>query len=426
MKTTISDAELDPLYRRVSWRLMPFLFLCYVAAYLDRVNVGFAKLQMLADLRFSDTVYGVGAGIFFIGYFLFEVPSNLLMTRTGARIWIARIMISWGLISSALMLANSVATFYLLRFLLGAAEAGFFPGIILYLTYWYPAHRRARMVALFMSGVAVAGVVGGPLSGWIMQSFAGRHGLSGWQWLFLLEGLPSVLIGVWTLFYLDDGIRAARWLSEDDKRLLERAIAEDGQHQQRLPLARVFASGTVWLLALVYFLFVMGLYGVSFWLPQLIKNSGVKNVFDIGLLTAIPYSVAAVAMVLAARHSDRSGERRWHAAAAAVAGALGLVAATVYSDNTVIAMAALSVATAGILSTFPIFWSLPTAMLGGAAAAAGIALINSVGNLAGFASPYLVGAIKDATGSTANGIYLLAASLVAGAALVVARRLPGT
>ncbi|ELX11444.1 major facilitator transporter [Janthinobacterium sp. HH01] len=417
---------LDPLYRRVSWRLMPFLFLCYVAAYLDRVNVGFAKLQMLAELRFSDTVYGLGAGIFFIGYFLFEVPSNLLMTRTGARIWIARIMISWGLISSALMFVDGVASFYLLRFLLGAAEAGFFPGIILYLTYWYPARRRARMVALFMSGVAVAGVVGGPLSGWIMQAFGGRYGLSGWQWLFLLEGLPSVLIGVWTLFYLDDGIRAAQWLSEDDKLQLERAVAADGQHRQRLPLAQVFRSGTVWLLALVYFLFVMGLYGVSFWLPQLIRNSGVKDVLDIGLLTAIPYSVAAVVMVLAARHSDRSGERRWHAAAAAVAGALGLVAATIYSDNTVLAMAALSVATAGILTTFPIFWSLPTALLGGTAAAAGIALINSVGNLAGFASPYLVGAIKDASGSTANGIYLLAASLVAGAVLVVTRRLPGT
>ncbi|GJI89040.1 MFS transporter [Duganella hordei] len=412
--------HLDALYRRVSWRLMPFLFLCYVAAYLDRVNVGFAKLQMLADLRFSDTVYGLGAGIFFIGYFLFEVPSNLLMTRTGARIWIARIMISWGLISSALMFANSVATFYLLRFLLGAAEAGFFPGIILYLTYWYPAHRRARMVALFMSGVAVAGVVGGPLSGWIMTAFAGRYGLSGWQWLFLLEGLPSVLIGIWTLFYLDDGIRSASWLGEDDKRLLERAIADDGKAQRHMPLARVLANGTVWLLALVYFLFVMGLYGVSFWLPQLVKNSGVKDVFDIGLLTAVPYGIAAVVMVLAARHSDRSGERRWHAAAAALAGALGLVGATLYADNTVVAMAALSVATAGILTTFPIFWSLPTAMLGGAAAAAGIALINSVGNLAGFASPYLVGAIKDATGSTASGIYLLAASLVAGAVLVLA------
>ena len=415
-----SNDPLDSLYRRVSWRLMPFLFLCYVAAYLDRVNVGFAKLQMLSDLRFSDTVYGIGAGIFFVGYFLFEVPSNLLMTRTGARIWIARIMISWGLISSAMMFTNSVASFYVLRFLLGAAEAGFFPGIILYLTYWYPAHRRARMVALFMSGVAVAGVVGGPLSGWIMKTFAGHHGLSGWQWLFLLEGVPSMLLGVWTLFYLDDGIRSAKWLGEDDKRTLEQAIAEDGKQRQHMPLAQLFGNGKVWLLALVYFLFVMGLYGVSFWLPQLVKNSGVDDVFTIGLLTAIPYFVAAVVMVLAARHSDRSGERRWHAAVAALAGALGLIVATVYSDNTVIAMAALSVATAGILSTFPIFWSLPTAMLGGAAAAAGIALINSVGNLAGFVSPYLVGAIKDATHSTANGIYLLATSLVAGAVLVVA------
>jgi D-galactonate transporter len=424
-----SDDRLDALYRRVSWRLMPFLFLCYVAAYLDRVNVGFAKLQMLNDLRFSDTVYGVGAGIFFIGYFIFEVPSNLLMTRTGARIWIARIMISWGLISSALMFANSVASFYVLRFLLGAAEAGFFPGIILYLTYWYPAPRRARMVALFMSGVAVAGIVGGPLSGWIMKTFAGLYGLSGWQWLFLLEGLPSVLIGIWTLFYLDDGIRAARWLSEDDKQRLERAIAEDRQQQHSMSLAQLFRSGKVWLLALVYFLCVMGLYGVSFWLPQLIKNSGVTDVFDIGLLSAIPYCVAALVMVLAARHSDRTGERRWHTAIAALAGALGLVAATIYSDNTVVALAALSVATAGILTTFPIFWSLPTAMLGGTAAAAGIAMINSIGNLAGFVSPYLVGAIRDATHSTANGIYLLAASLLAGALLVVTavkRRLPGT
>ncbi|MYM26477.1 MFS transporter [Duganella sp. FT135W] len=411
--------NLDQLYSRVSRRLMPFLFLCFVAAYLDRVNVGFAKLQMQAALQFSDAVYGAGAGIFFIGYFLFEVPSNLLMTRTGARIWIARIMISWGVISSALMFTTSAASFYVLRFLLGVAEAGFFPGIILYLTYWYPAQRRARMVALFMSGVAVAGVVGGPLSGWIMKAFAGVNGWSGWQWLFLLEGLPSVLLGVWTLFYLDDSIRAACWLSEGDKQTLEREIAADRKEQQHLPLARLFGSGKVWLLALVYFLCVMGLYGVSFWLPQLIKNSGVTDVFDIGLLSAVPYGVAAVSMVLAARHSDRTGERRWHTAFAALAGALGLVLATLYSDNTTIALAALSLATAGILSTFPIFWSLPTAMLGGAAAAAGIAMINSVGNLAGFVAPYLVGAIRDLTGSTASGMYLIAASLAAGALLVV-------
>jgi MFS family permease len=410
--------NLDTLYHRVSWRLMPFLFLCFVAAYLDRVNVGFAKLQMQAALQFSDAVYGAGAGIFFIGYFLCEVPSNLLMTRTGARIWIARIMISWGLISSALMFTNSATSFYVLRFLLGAAEAGFFPGIILYLTYWYPARRRARMVALFMSGVAVAGVVGGPLSGWIMKSFEGVHGWGGWQWLFLLEGLPSVLLGVWTLFYLDDGIHAAGWLSAGDKQALARELAADPSPQP-MPLVQLFRSGAVWLLALVYFLCVMGVYGVSFWLPQLIKNSGVTDVFDIGLLSAVPYGVAAVVMVLAARHSDRSGERRWHIACAALAGAAGLIIATLYSDSTPIALAALSVATAGILSTFPIFWSLPTALLGGAAAAAGIALINSVGNLAGFVAPYLVGAIRDATSSTASGMVLIAVSLLAGALLVV-------
>jgi D-galactonate transporter len=419
------DAALDSLYARVSWRLMPFLFLCYVVAYLDRVNVGFAKLQMLADLRFSDTVYGIGAGIFFIGYFLFEVPSNLLMTRVGARIWIARIMVTWGVISAALMFTSSAASFYVLRFLLGAAEAGFFPGIILYLTYWYPARRRTRMVALFMSGVAVAGVVGGPLSGWIMQACAGLYGLQGWQWLFLLEGVPSVLVGIWSWFYLDDGIRAAQWLSEDDKRKLEQAMVEDNADKAQLPLAQLFSSGKVWLLALIYFLFVMGLYGVSFWLPQMIKSSGVQDVLNVGLLTAIPYCVAALAMVLAARHSDRTGERRWHAACAALAGAAGLIGATVYSDNTVVAMVALSVATAGILSTFPLFWSLPTAMLGGAAAAAGIALINSVGNLAGFVSPYLVGAVKDATGSTGAGMVVLAASLLAGGVLVVAAVGPG-
>jgi D-galactonate transporter len=409
----------DALYARVTRRLVPFLFLCYVAAYLDRVNVGFAKLQMQADLALSDTVYGIGAGIFFLGYFLFEVPSNLLMARVGARRWIARIMISWGLVSAATMFASSPATFYLLRFLLGVAEAGFFPGVVLYLTYWYPARRRARIVALFMSGVAVAGVLGGPLSGWIMRAFAGTGGLHGWQWLFLLEGLPSIALGIWTLFYLDDGIRSARWLDEDEKARLKAALAEDGAARGHWALRHVFGSGRVWLLAAIYFLFVMGLYGVSFWLPQLIRNSGVQDVFHIGLLTAIPYGVAAVVMVLAARHSDRSGERRWHTALAGLAGAAGLMLSIAFADNTFAAMAALSLATAGILTTFPIFWSLPTAMLGGMAAAAGIALINSVGNLAGFASPYLVGAIRDATASTAQGMSVLAASLLMGALLTL-------
>lgn len=409
----------EKLYARVGWRLLPFLFLCYVVAYLDRVNIGFAKLQMQADLQLSDTVYGLGAGIFFLGYFLFEVPANLLMLRVGARRWIARIMASWGLLSAAMLFVSSPASFYAMRFLLGVAEAGFFPGVILYLTYWYPAQKRARIVAIFMSGVAVAGILGGPLSGWIMSRFAGHGGLSGWQWLFLLEGLPAVALGVLTLALLDDGIDDANWLGDEEKALLKEELARDGGPRAQWGLRHVFGSSRVWILALVYFLMVMGLYGVGFWLPQLIRNTGVQDVLDIGLLTAIPYTIAAVTMIACARHSDRTGERRWHLALAAFIGAAGLLASTHFANDPVLALAALSVATAGILSTFPVFWSIPTAMLGGSAAAAGIAMINSLGNLAGFASPYLVGAIKDATHSTANGMLLLAASLAVSGILVL-------
>jgi D-galactonate transporter len=409
----------EKLYARVGWRLLPFLFICYVVAYLDRVNIGFAKLQMQADLQLSDTVYGLGAGIFFLGYFLFEVPANLLMLRVGARRWIARIMASWGLLSAAMLFVSSPVSFYVMRFLLGVAEAGFFPGVILYLTYWYPAQKRARIVAIFMSGVAVAGILGGPLSGWIMSHFAGHAGLAGWQWLFLLEGLPAVALGVLTLALLDDGIDDATWLGDDEKALLKAELAHDGEPRAQWGLRHVFGSSRVWILALVYFLMVMGLYGVGFWLPQLIRNTGVQDVLDIGLLTAIPYSIAAVAMIVSARHSDRTGERRWHLVLAAFIGSAGLLASTHFANDPVLALAALSVATAGILSTFPVFWSIPTSMLGGAAAAAGIAMINSLGNLAGFASPYLVGAIKDATHSTANGMLLLAASLAVGGILVM-------
>lgn len=409
----------DATYAKVSLRLIPFLFLCYVVAYLDRVNVGFAKLQMLSDLKFSETIYGIGAGIFFIGYFFFEVPSNIILAKTGARVWITRIMVTWGVISSCMMFATTPTSFYVLRFLLGIAEAGFFPGIILYLTYWYPARRRARIVALFMTAIALSGVVGGPLSGWIMQAFGGLNGWAGWQWLFLLEGIPSVVMGVCVYFYLDDSIRHAKWLSEEEKQLLESEISHDQKAKHDFTLSQIFTSGKVWLLALVYFSFIMGLYGVSFWLPQLIKATGVKDVLNVGLLTSIPYAVAAAVMVISSRSSDASGERRWHIAIAAILGGAGLIASAIYGNNTVVAMAALTMATAGILTTLPLFWTLPTALLGGTAAAAGIAMINSIGNLAGFASPYLVGAIKDATHSTAIGMYMLAASLFVGALLVL-------
>lgn len=409
----------EAAYSKVSWRLIPFLFLCYGVAYLDRVNVGFAKLQMMTDLKLSDTVYGLGAGIFFLGYFLFEVPSNIILAKAGARLWIARIMITWGILSSAMMFVATPMTFYVLRFLLGVAEAGFFPGIILYLTYWFPAERRARIVALFMSAIALTGVVGGPLSGWIMESMAGMNGWAGWQWLFLMEGIPSVVVGIWVLFYLSDSIRQAKWLSEDEKGILERNLASETQTKPHFTVGQMFTNGRVWVFALIYFCFVMGVYGISFWLPQLIKSTGVKDVLSIGFLTTIPYGFAAIGMVLIARNSDRTGERHWHIAVSGFLGCIGLVFSAIFSDNTVASLIALSVATTGILATLPLFWSLPTGYLSGVAAAAGIALINSVGNLAGFISPYMVGAIKDATQSTSLGMDVLAASMALGGLLVL-------
>ena len=414
-----SDTLEQATYRKVTWRLIPFLFLCYVVAYLDRVNVGFAKLQMLTDLKFSDTMYGLGAGIFFIGYFLFEVPSNIILHRTGARAWIARIMVTWGIISSAMMFVTTPMVFYVLRFLLGVAEAGFFPGIILYLTYWFPAARRARVVALFMTGIALAGVIGGPLSGWIMQAFAGMNGWTGWQWLFLLEGIPSVLVGIGVFFYLDDSIAQATWLTDAEKRLLIDNIRRDEGARADHSLKQVFRNGRVWLMAGIYFCFIMGLYGISFWLPQLLKTAGVKDVLNVGLLTMIPYGLAAVAMVLTSRSSDRTGERRWHTAGASFVGGVGLILSGLFGGDVTLALAALSLATMGILTSLPLFWTLPTGMLRGSAAAAGIALINSVGNLAGFVSPFMVGSIKDATGSTTAGLYVLAASLFLGGILVL-------
>lgn len=409
----------DAAYRKVAWRLLPFLFLCYVVAYLDRVNVGFAKLQMMSDLKFSETAYGLGAGIFFLGYFIFEIPSNLILHRTGARRWIARIMITWGLISAGMIFVTSETMFYALRFLLGAAEAGFFPGIILYLTFWFPAQQRGRIVALFMTAIAMSGVIGGPLSGWIMTAMAGVNGWAGWQWLFLLEGLPSVAMGIAVLFYLDDSIRSAKWLSNEEKDLLERNIAADQKTQAHMSVGQTLRDPRVLLLAALYFCFIMGLYGVSFWLPQLIKNLGVKDLMSIGLLSAIPYGAAAIAMVWVGRSSDLKGERRLHLIVPALLAAVGLGLAGQFGSYPLLGMMALTLGTAGVLSVLPVFWTLPTALLGGAGAAAGIALINSVGNLAGFVSPFMVGAIKDATGSTTLAMFVLAASMVVGAALVL-------
>jgi D-galactonate transporter len=408
------------LYAKVSRHLLPLLLLGYIAAYLDRVNVGFAKLQMLEDLQFSQTVYGLGAGIFFIGYFVFEVPSNLMLHRVGARVWLARIMISWGIISAAMMFVSTPTAFYVLRFLLGAAEAGFFPGVIYYLTQWYPAAQRGRVTAIFMTGIAICSVIGSILSGAIMQALDGTNGWAGWQWLFLLEALPSIVIGFCILFWLDDRIESAKWLTAHEKKQLADELAREAGPQTAARFADAFRDPRVWLGCVIYFCIVMGLYGIGFWLPTIISDMGIESILHIGLLTAIPYAVAAVGMVLVGRSADRHGERRWHIAIPAVLGALGLVLSVVAAEHTALAMVGLSFAAFGILTAAPLFWSIPTAYLKGAAAAAGIAIINSFGNLAGFVSPYLVGWIKDFTGSTASGVYVLAGFVASAGVLVIA------
>ncbi|MFC9500776.1 MFS transporter [Streptomyces sp. NPDC056982] len=426
MSTTVTTAETPELarenavYRKVIRHIVPFLILCYVVSYLDRVNVGFAKLQMSQDLGFSEAAYGLGAGLFFIGYFLFEVPSNLMLQKVGARTWIARIMISWGVVSALFVFVNNEATFYVLRFLLGAAEAGFYPGVILYCTYWFPSARRARVIALFMSAIPVAGIFGNPLSGWIMDVFEGTGGWNGWQWLFLIEALPAIAVGVMTLFYLDNSVRDAKWLSDDEKTVIERALAKDTKHHSEDGKTwDAFRDPKVWLMCLIYFFFVMGQYALTFWMPTFVESTGIKGGFAIGALSAVPYLAALVAMNLFGRSADRRRERRWHLIIPSLMGAVGFSLAASWTGSTALSLVALSIAAAGVLTCAPLFWSLPTAFLSGTAAAAGLAVINSVGNLAGFVSPYMIGSLKDATDSTAIPMYVLALGLVIGAAAVL-------
>jgi D-galactonate transporter len=415
-------ARQDAVFRKVVLRLVPFLMLCYVVSYLDRVNVGFAKLQMSSDLGFSEAAFGLGAGLFFIGYFIFEVPSNMILQRVGAKVWIARIMITWGLVSGAFVFVTNETTFYILRFLLGAAEAGFYPGVILYCTFWFPSHRRARVIAMFMSAIPIAGIFGNPLSGWIMSRFDGVGGMGGWQWMFIIEAIPAALVGIWTLFYLDSSVQKAKWLTQEEKDLVESAVAEDISHQSHHRLADAFKEPKVWLMCLIYFCFVMGQYALTFWMPTFVKSTGISSELTIGVLSAIPFLAALVAMNLFGQSADRRRERRWHLIIPALMGVVGFSMAAVFAGSTVLALISLSIAAAGVLTCAPLFWSLPTAFLGGSAAAAGIAVINSVGNLAGFVSPYMIGAIKDATGSTQLPMYILSAVLLVGSIAVYSTR----
>ena len=410
-------ADLALVLAKARRRLIPFLFLLYIVAYLDRINVGFAALQMNQALGFSATVYGFGAGIFFLGYVLFEIPSNVILARIGARIWIARIMISWGLVSSAMMFVRSAPGFYALRFLLGLAEAGFFPGIIFYLTRWFPARERARTIAAFMTATLIAGVIGGPISGTLL-SLHGAGGLAGWQWLFLLEGVPSIVLGVIVLMVLDERPDDAAWLNEAERAALVACLREDAAAQRHETTRTALSNGRTWLLAIVYFTIPVTLYGISFFLPQMLKASSGSNDFVVGLLSAVPYAAGAIAMVIVGRHSDRTRERRWHILIPALVSAAGLALSTM-STGIAWTVATLSIAMLGLASMFGPFWALATSTMGGVGAAASIALVNSVGNTGGFVGPYLLGAINDATHSFALGLLAIAAMLAGGAALVL-------
>jgi len=411
------------VYRKVAWRLVPFLGICYLAAYLDRVNVGFAKLQMLGDLAFSNTVYGLGAGIFFLGYVVFEVPSNILMHKIGAKVWIARIMISWGLIGAAMAFVTTPTQFYILRFLLGVAEAGFIPGVLLYLTYWFPAAWRGRIIALFLAAIPISNIIGGPLSGWILTTLNDVNGLRGWQWLFIVETIPSIVLGFVVLAFLDNRVENARWLSDEEKAQIKADIgAEAAQSSGHSNVMDALKSLRVWLLGVAYFCIASSIYITSFWMPTLIKQQGINDPLQIGWLTAIPYSVAIIAMVLANISADRRAERRWHTAIPCMVTAIGLVISGTPGLGMGAAMFGLILAAAGASTTQACFWSLPPMFLTGAAAAAGIALVNSLGNVAGMASTALVGWLTDLTGSPNSALYLFAGFAVIGTVMVL--RLP--
>jgi D-galactonate transporter len=422
----------NAIYRKITWRLMPYLFLCYILAYVDRVNVGFAKLQMQQDLGMSDAVYGIGAGIFFIGYFFFEVPSNIIMHKLGARFWIGPIMILWGVVSTCTMFVTNATGFYTVRFLLGIVESGFFPGVILYLTYWFTSKHRARMVAAFMSAIPLSGVVAGPICGWILGQTPSAGHLKAWQWLFLMEGVPSVFVGAITMYFLTDNPMKAKWLSPDEKehvlsQLQQEELEKVRAGQSKHKIGDVFRSGRVWLLCLVFFGFVMGNYGLGFWLPQVISDTITKDPVSIGWISVIPWLCGAVAMILVGKHSDASGERRWHIAGSAILGAAAFATSAIPGISGVAGIVALTFATIGIMCAFSIFWALPSRILSGTAAAAGIAWINSVGNLAGYVSPYVVGTIRVATHSMTLALLVLAAAafMSATATLYVTRSKAG-
>jgi MFS transporter, ACS family, tartrate transporter len=415
------------LYSKISWRLIPYIFLLYIVAYLDRVNVGFAAADLQQDLHFSNTVYGTGAGIFFLGSVLFDLPSNLMLTRVGARVWIARIMISWGVISTCMMFMHSATSFYVLRFLLGVSEAGFFPGMVIYLTYWFPTPQRARAVARFMTATSLAGVVGGPLSSYLLK-LDGVAGLAGWQWLFLSEGAPTILLGISVLFLLNDGPETATWLLPEERSWLTRELQRDKERygaSTHHRLSDAFRLPALWVLAGVYFVSQVGVYIVNLWMPLILQtfSRGTTN-GDASLIAryaTVPYLAAAAMTVAVGWSSDRRNERRWHIAACLTLAAVGF-AWTAWAHSLAVALCAMTLAAVGLWSMMGPFWTLTTSVLSGTAAAGAVAILQMVGGVGGFAGPYLTGRLRDSTHSFVGGLYLMSGLAFGAAMLSLAAR----
>lgn len=420
--TALPDDHHAALFHKITWRLVPFLCFCYLAAYLDRINVGFARLQMLDDLGFSETTFGFGAGLFFLGYFLLEVPSNLVLQRVGARLWIARIMLTWGILSACTLLVKTPLQFHVLRFVLGAAEAGFLPGVLFYLTQWFPSHRRGRIIALFMIGLPLSSVIGGPLSGWIMTGAHGLHGLHGWQWLFLFEGLPSIVLGILAFWCLPDSPRHACWLSQQERTIIETVLQRD---QAEMPTAHHrFRDGVwnlkVWMLGGIDFSILLTAYALGFWMPTFIKATGISDAFHIGLLTALPSLAALIGMLVIGSSSDRRRERRWHIIIPFIVGAAAMASSTFVTHSTWATVLLFSIAQAMVIGAVPVFFSLPATFLKGTAAATGFALACSLANIAGLVSNSVMGFAMQLSGQASGAMWFFAVCLLVSSLLVVA------
>lgn len=418
---TVAD-PVNTLYHKITWKLIPFLCFCYLAAYLDRINIGFAKLQMLGDLHFSETAFGLGAGLFFVGYILFEVPSNLVLERIGAKIWIARIMITWGILSACTLLVTTPTQFYIVRFLLGAAEAGFLPGVLYYLTTWFATHRRGRIIALFMIGMPLSSVIGGPLSGWIMGAFDNTGGLRGWQWLFLLEAIPTIVLGVMTLWVLPNSYHTAKWLNAEEKTLLEHELRQDEREDthSKHSVRDGFFNLKVWMLGGIDFSILLSAYAMAFWMPTLIRNAGVTDNLQIGVLTALPSIAALFGMLIIGASSDHHRERRWHIIVPFFIGAAAMAGTTFFTHDVFATVVLFAIASAAIIGAVPVFFSLPATFLKGRAAATGFALACSLANIAGLVSNSLMGIAIDLTGNGAGALWFFAGCLILSSLLVVA------